>query len=161
MSDETNNEGHEVKMYFRSSKKPRERGAIVLTESGNIEVRPSEEFLDELARLEAEACDRSRLISAKVGGSILFLGFIVVAAGWLVGRIGGKLRNRITSPRPVDAVTMFADVTGGFHLNLPDKFGRTIDLNWGQGEINPREAGELLKAARKYRTNPEDKPVFR
>ena len=56
---------------------------------------------------------------------------------------------------------MFADVTGGFHLSLPDKFGQKIDLNWGQGEINPREAGEFLKAARKFRKKPEDKPVFR
>jgi len=161
MSDTNDPQSSEVKMYFRSNKKPRERGAIVLTESGTIEVRPTEEFLDELARLEEEACQRSRTISAKVGGSILALGFIVVALGWLVGRIGGKLRYRVTSPRHVDEVTMFADVTGGFHLSLPDKFGQTIDLNWGQGEINSREAGEFLKAARKYRKKAEGKPVFR
>jgi hypothetical protein len=151
----------EVTMYFRSNKKPRERGALVLTETGKVEVRPSEEFLDELARLEAEACERSRLITGKIGGSILALGFIVVAMGYLVGRIGGKLRHRVTAARSVDEVTMFGDVTGGFHLSLPDKFGQSIKLNWGQGEINPREAGEFLKAARKFRKKPEENPVFR
>ena len=133
----------------------------MLTEGGEIEVRPSEEFLDELARLEAEACAKSRLVSSRIGVGIMLVGLLVAFAGWLVGRIGGKLRVRVTKPRPVDEVTMFADVTGGFHLSLPDKYGQTIDLNWGQGEINPREAGEFLKAARKYRKAPEDKPVFR
>ena len=161
MSDVIDDGANEVKMYFRSNKKPRERGALVLTESGQIEVRPGEDFLDELARLEEEACNKSRLISAKIGGGILLAGFVVVVLGWLVGRIGGKLRHRVTSARNVDDVTMFADVTGGFHLSLPDKFGQHIDLNWGQGEINPREAGEFLKAARKFRKKSEDKPVFR
>jgi hypothetical protein len=161
MSDEIENVDNEVKMYFRSNKRPRERGAVVLTEAGRIEVRPTDEFLDELARLEEEACDKSRFIAAKVGGGILLFGLLVTAAGWLVGRIGGKLRARVTAPREVDEVSMFADVTGGFHLSLPDKFGQTIDLNWGQGEINPREAGEFLKACRKHRKKPEGKPVFR
>jgi hypothetical protein len=160
MTDESH-DSNEVRMYFRSNKKPRERGALVLSENGHIEVRPTEEFLDELARLEEEACAKSRLISGKIGGSIVAVGFLVMALGWLVGRIGGKLRHRVTHPRPVDDVTMFADVTGGFHLSLPDKFGQKIDLNWGQGEINSREAGEFLKAARKFRQKPEDKPIFR
>ncbi len=151
----------EVKMYFKSSKRPRERGALALTEAGTIEVRPSEEFLDELARLEEEACARSRFIAGRIGGGVMLFGLVVAAAGWLVGRIGGKLRARVTKPHPVDEVAMFADVTGGFHLSIPDKFGQTIDLNWGQGEINPREAGEFLKACRKYRKKPEGKPVFR
>jgi len=148
-------------MYFKSNKRPKERGAIVLTETGEIQVRPSEDFLDELARLEEESCTKSRLFSAKVGGGIVALGFIVIGLGWLVGRVGGRLRNRVTWPRSVDEVTMFADVTGGFHLSLPDKYGQKIELNWGQGEVNPREAGEFLKAARKFRHKPEDKPVFR
>jgi hypothetical protein len=56
---------------------------------------------------------------------------------------------------------MFGDVTGGFHFSIPDKFGQTIDLNWAKGEIDAREAGEFLKAARKFRKKPEDNPVFR
>ncbi len=161
MSEDIEGTTTEVVMHFRNNKKPKERGSLALTETGQIVVRPSEDFLDELARLEGVACEKSRFISTKVGGAILFFGFLVVGLGWLAGRIGGKLRHRVTHPRPVDDVTMFADVTGGFHLSLPDKFGRRIELNWGQGEINPREAGEFLKAARKYRSKPEDKPVFR
>jgi hypothetical protein len=151
----------QAKMYFRSSKNPRERGALVLNDEGKIQVQPTDEFLDELARLEEEACAKSRFIAGRLGGGIILVGLLVAAAGWLVGRIGGKLRIRVTTPRSVDEVTMFADVTGGFHLSLPDKYGQKIDLNWAQGEINPREAGEFLKAARKYRAKPEDNPVFR
>lgn len=161
MSDETNEDTNEVVMYFRSNKKPGERGAIALTELGTIEVRPSDDFMDELARLEEEACTKSRMISAKVGGGILATGVLVIIIGWVIGRIGGKLRHRITQPRAVDEVTMFADVTGGFHIALPDRLGQKIELNWGQGEINPREAGEFLKACRKFRKKPEAKPVFR
>jgi hypothetical protein len=156
-------EQEESVIYFRSNKNPKERGSIALTADGMIEVRPSEEFLDELAQREEAAVDVSRKLGIRTGLVLIGLGCLCAAAGWLAGRIGGKLRLRVTEPRLPQDVTLFADITGGFHITLPGPLGQTIELNWGMGEVSPREVGAFIKAYRKYVPGNADraKPQYR
>ena len=146
---------------FQSKKKPEERGSIVLTKDGLVIVKPSEEFLDELARQEEEAVEKSRALGIRTGLILMGLGFLAAAAGWLAGRVGGELRMRVTEPRAPEDVSLFADITGGFHVTLPGPLGQTIELNWGPGEVNPREVGEFIKAYRKYVPGNTGKPQYR
>ncbi len=153
----------EATIYFRSNTNAQERGSVVLTADGLVEVRPSEEFLDALARREEQAVEKSRKIGIRTGLVLMIVGFLCAAAGWLAGRIGGKLRLRVTKPQLPQDVVLFGDITGGFHLTLPGPWGQTIELNWGPGEVNPREVGAFIKAYRKYVPSNADKskPQFR
>lgn len=140
-----------ARMRFESAKKPGEKGEIVLTSDKMLRVEPSEEFSNELARLEEAAVHRSRGIGLGVGAALIAAGALFAFAAWAAGRIAGRLRETIAEPKPVEQVRMFGDPDGGVHVLLPGTGPQKITLYWAPGETDANEFASFMAEYRRLK----------
>jgi len=140
-----------ARMRFESARQPAQKGEIVLRSDGTLQVEPSDEFAEELARLEDVAVQKSRTLGVGVGAALIALGALVAAAGWAAGRIAGRLRETIGAPRSVDKVKMFVDPEGGVHLLLRGRGPQQVSLTWAPGETDAGEAAAFINAYRELK----------
>lgn len=145
-----------ARMRFMSQTKPSERGMLLLHDDGTIQVQPTEELRDEMARLEEAALDRSRLFGTRLGVSLLVLGALAVGGGWIVGRIFGKLGHILSAPRPVDAVRLTHEEGGAVHLTLRGANRlQVIHMGWNPDEVLQGEAENFVAKFNEMRRKPE------
>lgn len=134
-----------AKMRFRSQRDPAERGLLLLHDDGTFQVQPSEALRDEMARLEEVALDRARTYGTRLGISLLLAGVLAISAGWLAGRMFGKMGFHLGRRRPVGEVSLTRDGGGVLRLSLPgaNRWQR-IQMAWNADEVLQAEADDLL-----------------
>ena len=142
-----------ARLRFKSVKKPKEHGALVLSDDGTVRVEPSREFRDEMARLEEEALDRSQTFGTRFGLGLIALGGLALALGWYAGRVFGKLGSSLSYPRPVKDVEITRDDHGNLHVRMPGAENRwqAIEMGWHADEYLETEADEFLQAFEEMR----------
>lgn len=136
-----------ARMRFQSTKTPGERGALALHDDGTFQIVPSEELRDEMARLEEVALGRAQTFGTRVGIGLVALGALALGAGWLAGRIFGKLGSSLSLPRALDDVQIERDDGGGVHVKLSgleNRF-RLLQLGWNGDEVLQNEADEFCR----------------
>ena len=130
-----------AKMRFVSLTKPKERGMLVLHDDGTFQIVPSEELRDEMSRLEESALHRAKLFGTGLGLALIGIGALAVGAGWLVGRIFGKLGYTLSKPRPVDTVSLTRTESGGVKLALSGANRlQMVQMAWNTDEVLQAEA---------------------
>lgn len=134
-----------AKMRFRSQRDPAERGLLLLHDDGTFQVQPSEALRDEMARLEEVALDRAQTYGTRLGIGLLLAGTLAVGAGWLAGRVFGKIGSHLGRRRPVGEVSLTRDAGGVLRLSLPgaNRWQR-IQMAWNADEVLQAEADDLL-----------------
>ena len=141
-----------AKMRFVSLAKPKERGMLVLHDDGTLQLVPSEEMRDELSHLEEVALRRAQVFGTGLGLTLVALGALAACAGWLFGRVFGRLGYTLTRPRPVDAVTLTRTESGGVHLQMRGASRlQIIQMGWNADEVLPAEADTFLAKYEKVR----------
>ena len=132
-------------MRFVSLTKPSERGMLVLNDDGTIQVAPSEELREEMARLEEVALNRAHLFGTRLGIGLILAGTLAVGAGWVVGRIFGKLGHTLSAPRPVGEAILTRDGGGGVHLTLRGANRlQVVQMGWNGDEVLQGEADNFV-----------------
>lgn len=145
-----------ARMRFMSQTKPSERGMLLLHDDGTIQVQPTEELRDEMARLEEVALDRAGTFGTRLGVSLLVLGALAVGVGWAVGRIFGKLGYTLSAPRPVNAVRLTHDEGGSVHLTLRGANRlQVIQMGWNPDEVLQGEAQNFVAKFNEMQRKPE------
>ena len=134
-----------AKMRFRSQRDPAERGLLLLHDDGTFQVQPSEALRDEMARLEEVALDRAQTYGTRLGTGLLLAGALAIGAGWLAGRMFGKMGYHLGRRRPVGEVSLTRDSGGVLRLSLPgaNRWQR-IQMAWNADEVLQAEADDLL-----------------
>ena len=139
-----------ARMRFISSKKPdRTRGIVLLHDDGTIQVHPSEELRDEMARLEEVALDRSAQRSGRGWASAFCPGCArPSASAGSSGASSARLGHTLSAPRPVDDVRLTRDEGGRVHLTLLGANRLQVDPDG----LEPRrsaqaEAGQFLRSS--------------
>lgn len=137
-----------ARLRFKSIQKPKEHGALILTEDGQFRVEPSREFRDEMARLEEDALRRAHLYGTRTGVVLLALGALALGIGWFVGRVFGKLGSSLSLPRPLDEVKITRDGGGGVHVTLRgiENKLQMIQMGWNGDEVRQAEADAFMDA---------------
>lgn len=137
-----------ARLRFKSIQKPKEHGALILTEDGQFRVEPSREFRDEMARLEEDALRRAHLYGTRTGVVLLALGALALGIGWFVGRVFGKLGSSLSLPRPLDEVKITRDGGGGVHVTLRgiENKLQVIQMGWNGDEVRQAEADQFMDA---------------
>ena len=145
-----------ARMRFMSNQKPSERGILLLHDDGTIQVQPTEELRDEMARLEEVALDRAQTFGTRLGVSLIVVGALAAGVGWVVGRVFGKLGHTLSSPRPVDAVSLTHEEGGSVHLTLrgANRF-QVIRMGWNPDEVLQGEAENFAAQFEAMRRKPE------
>jgi hypothetical protein len=134
-----------AKMRFISLTKPKERGMLVLHDDGTLQVVPSDELRDEMSRLEEVALHRAKTFGTGLGLGLIAAGILAVGAGWVVGRIFGKLGHTLSSPRPVDTVSLTRAESGGVHLRMRGANRlQVIQMGWNADEVLQAEVVAFL-----------------
>lgn len=131
-----------ARMRFQSTKNPQERGALALHDDGTFQIVPSDELRDKMARLEEVALHRAQTFGTQVGIGLLVLGALALGAGWLAGRIFGKLGSSLSEPRALSDVQIERDAGGGVHVRLSgleNRF-RLVQMGWNGDEVLQGEA---------------------
>lgn len=144
-----------IRMRFQSARRPQEDGTLVLGTDGTFRIEPSEAMLEEIARLEQEAVARASRNSAAAAATLIGLGIIAAAAGWYAGRVGGRLRDRLTTPRSVRDLDAKYALEKGFQLTLHDSKMRSTSLYWEPGEYNGEDAERFMQIYETLREMPE------
>lgn len=145
-----------ARLRFMSSQKPSERGILLLHDDGTLQIQPSEELRDEMARREGVALDRSHMFGTRVGVSLIVLGALAVGVGWAVGRIFGKLGHTLSAPRPLDQVTFQHDEGGGVHLTLRGANRlQIVQMGWNPDEVLQNEAENFAAKFHEMQRKPE------
>ena len=142
-----------ARLRFKSIKKPKEHGALVLSDDGTFRVEPSREFRDEMARLEEEALDRSHTFGTRLGLGLISLGALALAAGWYAGRVFGKLGSSLSAPRPIKDVEVGRDGRGNLHVRMPgvENHWQKIEMGWFADEYLAPEADQFLQTLEEMR----------
>lgn len=137
-----------ARLRFKSIQKPKEHGALILSDDGQFRVEPSREFRDEMARLEEAALHRARVYGTRLGVALLALGTLAVGLGWFVGRVFGKLGSSLSLPRPVEEVQVTRDGGGGVHVTLRgiENKLQLIQMGWNGDEVRQAEADAFMDA---------------
>ena len=134
-----------AKMRFVSLTRPKERGMLVLHDDGTLQVVPSDELRDEMSRLEEVALHRAQLFGTGLGLTLVALGLLAVGAGWLFGRVFGRLGYTVSRPRPVDAVALSRTEIGGVRLTMRGANRlQIIQMAWKTDEVLQAEADAFL-----------------
>ncbi len=144
-----------AKMRFVSLTKPKERGMLVLHDDGTFQIVPSEELREEMSRLEEEALHRAKLFGTGLGLALIGIGTLAVGAGWLAGRIFGKLGYTLGKPRPVDAVSLTRTESGGVKLTLRGANRlQVVQMAWNTDEVLQAEADNFVAKFEEMRQEP-------
>lgn len=145
-----------ARMRFMSATKPSERGILLLHDDGTVQVHPSDELRDEMARLEEVALDRAQTFGTRLGMSLIVVGALAVGIGWAVGRIFGKLGHTLSAPRSVSDVSLTRDDGGGIHLTLRGANRlQVIQMGWHGDEVLQAEADNFAAKFNEMRQKPE------
>ncbi len=136
-----------AKMRFRSVLRPNEYGVMALSDDGTFRIVPSDDLRDEMARLEEQALQRSKIWGLGTSLVLLTLGALFAGLGWFVGRVFGKMGSSLSSPRPVQDVRVTRDEGGGVRLTLHGLENRfqSIQMAWNGDEVLPDEADTFVK----------------
>ena len=134
-----------AKMRFVSLTKPEERGMLVLHDDGTLQVVPSEELREEMSRLEEVALHRAKIFGTGLGLGLIAVGALAVGAGWLVGRIFGKMGYTLSKPRPLDTVALTRTESGGVRLTMRGANRlQVVQMAWNVDEVLAGEADDFL-----------------
>lgn len=133
-----------ARMQFQSARNPSEKGALVLTDDGFFSVEPSEEFVDEMIRLEEKAVGGASKRGYLVGGLLMAAGVAVAALTWMAARLAGEMRETLTRPRPAEEVTLATDGQGSVQVIIPGAGVQKVQMTWEPGETNMEEAARFL-----------------
>ena len=145
-----------ARMRFVSLTKPKERGMLLLHDDGTIQIVPSNELRDEMARLEEVALNRSHLFGTRLGIGLLVAGTLAIGIGWVVGRIFGKLGHNLSAPRPVGDVHLTRDGGGGVRLTLRGaNHLQVVQMGWNGDEVLQGEADNFVAKFHELRQKPE------
>jgi hypothetical protein len=149
-----------ARMQFRSSSAPDQYGILALSDDGTFRLVPSDEFRDEMARLEEVALQRSKTFGLGAGIALITLGALAVGLGWLAGRVFGKLGSRLSEPRPISDVRMTRDAGGAVRITLRGLESRlqTVQMAWNPDEFLQPEAEVFLAKLQEMqwgKTSPE------
>ena len=148
-----------ARMRFQSGVRPEEKGALVITEDGFLQVESSEEFVDRLAALENQAVAKARKTGLITTGVLFGLGVIVATVAWLMGRIGGQIRQTITLARPIDEIVVEKNDLGGIRVTLPGAGPQKISLEWEKGEIDECETTHFLDTYTRFVRGTINEPI--
>lgn len=130
-----------ARMRFVSMKNPKERGMLLLQDDGTLQIKPTDELRDEMARREEAALHRSRTFGTQAGLGLMTLGMLALGAGWLAGRVFGKLGQTLSEPRPITEVELTRDDGGGVHLSLRGSSRwQRLQMAWNGDEVLQGEA---------------------
>jgi hypothetical protein len=144
-----------AKMRFVSLIKPKERGMLVLNDDGTFQIVPSEELREEMSRLEEAALHRAKLFGTGLGLTLIGIGTLAVGAGWLAGRLFGKLGYTLGKPRPVDAVSLTRTESGGVKLTLRGANRlQVVQMAWNTDEVLQAEADNFFAKLEEMKTPP-------
>jgi len=137
-----------ARLRFKSIRKPREHGTLILSDDGLVRLEPSPEFRDEMAHLEEEAIARAHAWGTRTGIALLLLGAAAVTVGWYAQRVFGKLGSSLSLPRPVRDVRMTRDGGGGVHVTFRGLESRlqVIQMGWNGDEVRQAEADAFVDA---------------
>ena len=137
-----------ARLRFKSIHRPKEHGALILSDDGQFRVEPSREFRDEMARLEEAALRRAHVYGTRLGVVLLVLGAAALGIGWFVGRVFGKLGSSLSLPRPLDEVKITRDGGGGVHVTLRgiENKLQLIQMGWNGDEVRQAEADAFMAA---------------
>ncbi len=137
-----------ARLRFKSLQKPKEHGALILSDDGQFRVEPSREFRDEMARLEEDALHRAYAYGTRTGIVLLTLGALALGLGWFVGRVFGKLGSSLSMPRAIGDVQITRDDGGGVHVTLKGMENRLqlIQMGWNGDEVRQAEADTFMDA---------------
>ena len=138
-----------TRMRFHTERFPEGDGTLVLADDGRFHVEVSEAMLERIAARETEIVERSARVSQAAAAGFVALGIASLAAGWLAGRLGGRLRERWTSPRAVGAASVEYDPARGMSIAFADGYLYRATLAWTHGEFNAGEAERFYDEARR------------
>jgi hypothetical protein len=145
-----------ARMRFMSVTKPSERGILLLHDDGTVQVHPSDEMRDEMARLEEVALDRAQTFGTRLGISLIAVGALAMGIGWAMGRVYGKLGYTLSAPRSVSDVSLTRDDGGGVHLTLRGANRlQTVQMGWYGDEVLQAEADNFVAKFDEMRQKPE------
>jgi hypothetical protein len=133
-----------ARMRFQSAKRPDETGIIKITDEGTIQVEPSEQMLETIARMEQDAVEVTGRNSIVVAGVLIGVGLMIAAIGWAAGRHGGRLRERIGDARLIEDAKLSYDAKHGVEIRFDDDILSRASLSWAPGEYNADEAEKLF-----------------
>ncbi|MDR3710211.1 MAG: hypothetical protein P4L33_18095 [Capsulimonadaceae bacterium] len=143
-----------ARMRFQSSRNPAEKGAVVITDDGFLHIEPSDEFIAEIARLELQAVERSRM-AGLLGSLLLFaIGGLVAFLAWARGRVGGEMRTNLTRPRPIGNLKVCAGESGRVKVTIPGDAANSVSLEWERGEVDEDEKARLIAVYKRFREIP-------
>jgi hypothetical protein len=131
-----------AQMRFRSVSSPEQYGIMALSDDGTFRIVPSDEFRDEMARLEEIAVQRSKTLGIGTGVVLLTVGALAVSLGWYFGRVFGKLGGTLSRPRSLQDVQVRMTDGGGIRVTLrglPNRL-QTIQMAWNPDEVLQSEA---------------------
>ena len=130
-----------AQMPFASRTNPAEHGAVVLHDDGTVQIVPSDAMRDDLSRQEEAALHRAHVFGTILGLGLVAAGLLAVGAGWLAGRIFGKLGYSLTRPRPVGAVSLTRTESGGVTLTLRGASRlHVLQMTWSADEVMDADA---------------------
>ncbi|MBV9852478.1 MAG: hypothetical protein JO250_22665 [Armatimonadetes bacterium] len=142
-----------ARLRFKSIKRPKEHGALVLSDDGTFRIEPSREFREEMARLEEEALERSQAWGTRLGLGLMALGGLALALGWYAGRTFGQLGNSLSAPRSIRDVEVTRDDNGNLHVRMPgaESHFQKIQMGWHADEYLAPEADKFLQTFEEMR----------
>ena len=143
-----------ARMRFHSERFPEGDGALVLADDGRFRVIVGEVMLERIAAREADIVERSARISRMAAAGFVALGVVSLAAGWLAGRLGGRLREQWTDARPVGDAAVEYDPAHGLSVTFEEGCLRRTTLAWVPGEYDSREAERFAREAQRLRKSP-------
>lgn len=135
-----------AQMRFRSVSSPQQYGIMAISDDGTFRIVPSDEFRDEMARLEEVALQRSKTLGIGTGIILLTLGAAAIGFGWYLGRVFGKLGSTLSRPRSLNDVQVIQTEGGGFRVTLrglPNRL-QTIQMAWNPDEVLQSEAEAFI-----------------
>lgn len=135
-----------AQMRFRSMSAPDQYGIFALSDDGTFRIVPSEDFRDEMARLEEAALERSQKLGIGLGFGLLALGAAAIGIGWYLGRVFGQLGTTLSTPRPVSEVDVYRNDGGGLRVSMRGLESRlqTVQMAWNPDEFLQPEAESFI-----------------
>ena len=142
-------------MRFKSIATPEEYGAMVLNDDGTFQVVPSDELRDKMALLEEQAIQRSQTFGTGLGTVFLVLGAVLVGAGWLTGRMFGKLGHTLSKARPLNEIKLTRSDGGQVRLAFQGASRlQAIQMAWNADEVLQDEADAFFAKVAEMRNAP-------
>ncbi len=138
-----------ARVRFHSERFPEGDGELVLSEGGWLHVAIGEAMLERIAAREAQIVERSARVSRVSAAGFVALAIASLAAGWLAGRLGGRLRERWTEARSISETCVEYDPAVGLSVSFEENRLHRAMLAWNPGEYDPDEAQRFYEEAQR------------